>query len=128
MDAHTHRTLGPSRPTARLDEGTARFDEGEGHEWREAHSRGVPCAAVSLAVSLTVCALMAADPAIAWAGAPTFLRPESTTAREIDSLAIMLLVICALVLVVVEGILVVSITASESDAKRMLGRYTGTPP
>jgi cytochrome c oxidase subunit 2 len=71
---------------------------------------------------------MAADPAIAWAGAPTFLRPESTTAREIDSLAIMLLVICALVLVVVEGILVVSIIRfrkrREEDVRQTHGNTT----
>jgi cytochrome c oxidase subunit 2 len=71
---------------------------------------------------------LAAHPDIAWAGAPTFLRPESTTAREINSLAIRLLVICALVFVVVEGLLIVSIIRfrkrREEDVKQTHGNTT----
>lgn len=80
------------------------------------------------AVSLWVCAIIAAVPDIAWAGPPTFLRPESTTAREINSLAIILLVICVLVLVVVEGLLVVSIIRfrkrREEDVRQIHGSTT----
>ena len=82
-------------------------------------------AAASLCVSLWACAILAAHPDIAWAGAPTFLRPESTTAREINSLAIRLLVICALVFVVVEGLLIVSIIRfrkrREEDVRQIHG-------
>lgn len=68
---------------------------------------------------------------MAWAGAPTFLRPVSGTAREINSLAIVLVVICALVLAVVEGLLVVTIIRfrkrreeREEDVKQIHGSTT----
>ncbi len=79
-------------------------------------------------MSLWVCAIIAVHPDIAWAGTPTFLRPESTTAREINSLAMILLVICALVLVVVEGLLITSIIRfrkrREEDVRQIHGNTT----
>jgi cytochrome c oxidase subunit 2 len=79
-------------------------------------------------VPLSVGVIVAAHTDIALASAPTFLRPESATAREINSLAIKLLFICALVFVVVEGLLIVSIirfrTRREEDVRQLHGNTT----
>lgn len=79
-------------------------------------------------MSAAACGIVAARAGAAWAGAPTFLRPESATAREINSLALVLLAICALVFVVVEGLLVVSIVRfrrrREEDVPQRHGNLT----